>query len=123
MFVKADCGASCLFLAQFCSLFNVLMKEEWRRPKALSFSTSLSFTKLFYLFKNFIILLYLDRKNNVPERLEVDPSKRTAVDLANIVPRQSAKEGPMEASRPAPPPAEDHFSEGFVDDPDVPPLI
>ncbi|XP_063316996.1 dynein axonemal assembly factor 11 [Pelmatolapia mariae] len=63
------------------------------------------------------------RKNNVPERLEVDPSKRIAVDLANIVPCQSAKEGPMEASRPAPPPAEDHFSEGFVDDPDVPPLI
>ncbi|CAI5676761.1 dynein axonemal assembly factor 11 isoform X1 [Oreochromis niloticus] len=56
------------------------------------------------------------RKNNVPERLEVDPSKRTAVDLANIVPRQSAKEGPMEASRPAPPPAEDHFSEGWISD-------
>uniref|UniRef100_A0AAX7UAK6 Leucine-rich repeat-containing protein 6 n=1 Tax=Astatotilapia calliptera TaxID=8154 RepID=A0AAX7UAK6_ASTCA len=63
------------------------------------------------------------RKNNVPERLEVDPSKRTAVDLANIVPRQIAKEGPMETSRPDPPAAEDHFSEGFVDDPDVPPLI
>ncbi|XP_006804675.1 protein tilB homolog [Neolamprologus brichardi] len=62
------------------------------------------------------------RKNNVPVRLEVDPSKRTAVDLANIVPRQIAKEGPMEASRP-PPAAEDLFSEGFVDDPDVPPLI
>nr|XP_014265999.1 protein tilB homolog isoform X3 [Maylandia zebra] len=63
------------------------------------------------------------RKNNVPERLEVDPSKRTAVDLANIVPCQIAKEGPMETSRPDPPAAEDHFSEGFVDDPDVPPLI
>lgn len=91
--------------------------------KALSFSTPVSFTKLFYLFKTFIILLYLNRKNNVPERLEVDPSKRTAVDLANIVPRQIAKEGPMETSRLDPPAAEDHFSEGFVDDPDVPPLI
>ncbi|XP_076732791.1 dynein axonemal assembly factor 11 isoform X1 [Maylandia zebra] len=56
------------------------------------------------------------RKNNVPERLEVDPSKRTAVDLANIVPCQIAKEGPMETSRPDPPAAEDHFSEGCKDD-------
>lgn len=119
MFVEAVGPAACF---QFCCLFNVLMKEEWRRPEVLSFSTPVSFTKLSYLFKTFIILLYLHRKNNLPERLEVDPSKRTAVDLANIVPRQIAKEGPMEAFRP-PPAAEDRFSEGFVDDPDVPPLI
>ncbi|XP_071369949.1 dynein axonemal assembly factor 11 [Centroberyx affinis] len=63
-----------------------------------------------------------------PERLEVDPSRRTAVDLANIVPRHNAKErsGPLETfGTPPPPAATDHtrFSEGFVDDPDVPPLI
>ncbi|XP_039978980.1 protein tilB homolog [Xiphias gladius] len=65
------------------------------------------------------------RKNNFPERLEVDPSKHTALDLANIVPRQSTKEGPLEPSRTAPPAATVHssFSDGFVDDPDVPPLI
>uniref|UniRef100_UPI003AAA7542 dynein axonemal assembly factor 11 n=1 Tax=Centroberyx gerrardi TaxID=166262 RepID=UPI003AAA7542 len=61
-----------------------------------------------------------------PERLEVDPSRLTAVDLANIVPRHNAKErsGPLETT-PPPPAATDHtrFSEGFVDDPDVPPLI
>ncbi|XP_030607812.1 dynein axonemal assembly factor 11 isoform X2 [Archocentrus centrarchus] len=62
-------------------------------------------------------------KNDTPERLEVDPSKRTAIDLANIVPRQSAKAGPMEASGAAPPPATDRCSEGFVEDPDIPPLI
>lgn len=107
MFVEAVGPAACF---QFCCLFNALMKEA---RGALFLYTFL------YVF---IILLYLHRKNNVPERLEVDPSKRTAVDLANIVPRQIAKEGPMEASRP-PPAAEDHFSEGFVDDPDVPPLI
>ncbi|XP_044075738.1 dynein axonemal assembly factor 11 isoform X2 [Siniperca chuatsi] len=66
-----------------------------------------------------------ERKDNVPQRLEVDPSRHTAIDLANIVPRQSAKEGPLEMSRMAPPAATGHssFSEGFVDNPDVPPLI
>lgn len=66
-----------------------------------------------------------NRKNNVPERLEVDPSKNTTLDLANIVPRQSTREGPLETSRTTPPAAtgRSSFSEGFVDDPDVPPLI
>ncbi|KAM8727144.1 dynein axonemal assembly factor 11 isoform 2-T2 [Acanthopagrus schlegelii] len=64
-------------------------------------------------------------KANVPERLEVDPSKHSAIDLASIVPRQSSKAGPLEASRMNPPATSGHssFSEGFVDDPDVPPLI
>ncbi|XP_022617465.1 protein tilB homolog [Seriola dumerili] len=65
------------------------------------------------------------RRNNLPERLEVDHSKHMALDLANIVPRQSTNEGPLEASRTAPPASSGHgsSSEGFVDDPDVPPLI
>eukprot|EP00064_Thunnus_orientalis_P024346 superscaffoldBa00010287_g24634 len=65
------------------------------------------------------------KKNTVPERLEVDPSKHTAIDLANIVSRQSAKEGPLETSRVSPTTSTTHSScsEGFVDDPDVPPLI
>ncbi|GAA6229466.1 protein tilB homolog [Lates japonicus] len=65
------------------------------------------------------------RKNNVPERLEVDPSKHMTLDLANIVPRQSTREGPLETSGTTPPAATgpSSFSEGFVDDPDVPPLI
>ncbi|KAG8013757.1 Protein tilB-like protein, partial [Nibea albiflora] len=63
---------------------------------------------------------------NVPERLEVDPSKHTTIDLANIVPRQrSSAEGPLETSRVDPPATTGHSrtSEEFVDDPDVPPLI
>ncbi len=70
-----------------------------------------------------MFLLY--RKNNVPQRLEVDPSKHTAIDLANIVTHQSTKEGPLETSRMAPPTTTGHSSSsgGFVDDPDVPPLI
>ncbi|XP_070775476.1 dynein axonemal assembly factor 11 [Enoplosus armatus] len=65
-----------------------------------------------------------ERRHHVPQRLEVDP-QLTAVDLANIVPRQSTKEGPLETSRKAPPSTTGHssFSEGFLDDPDVPPLI
>ncbi|KAG7218612.1 hypothetical protein INR49_020158 [Caranx melampygus] len=60
------------------------------------------------------------RRNNVPEWLEVDPSKHTTLDLANIVPRRSANQGPLEASRTTPPASTGHasFSEGFVDDPD-----
>ena len=65
----------------------------------------------------------LNRKNNVPEKLEVDPSKRRSVDIANIVPRDGTREGPLEAPRVGPPAAMDHLSEGFVDDPEVPPLI
>ncbi|XP_051809815.1 dynein axonemal assembly factor 11 isoform X2 [Acanthochromis polyacanthus] len=61
-------------------------------------------------------------KNDLPERLEVDPSKRTSFDIANIVQRRSTKEGPLEVNRTTPPEA-DHLSEGFIDDPDVPPLI
>lgn len=63
----------------------------------------------------------------LPERLEVDPSKHSAVDLANIVQRPGVKVGPLEAL--APPtysttvPRHDRLSEDFVDDPDVPPLI
>ncbi|KAK1878416.1 Protein tilB like [Dissostichus eleginoides] len=54
--------------------------------------------------------------NKVPERLEVDPSKHTAVDL-NIVRSLKHQEAP-------PPEADERcFSDGFVDDPDVPPLI
>ncbi|XP_030259449.1 dynein axonemal assembly factor 11 isoform X1 [Sparus aurata] len=65
------------------------------------------------------------RKTNIPERLEVDPSKHSAIDLASIVPRQNTKAGPLEASRMNPPASTAHSScsEGFVDDPDVPPLI
>ncbi|XP_027145643.1 dynein axonemal assembly factor 11 isoform X1 [Larimichthys crocea] len=66
------------------------------------------------------------RNKNVPERLEVDPSKHTTIDLANIVPRQrSSAEGPLETSRVDPPTTTGHSrtSEEFVDDPDVPPLI
>ncbi|XP_076602185.1 dynein axonemal assembly factor 11 [Chaetodon auriga] len=62
------------------------------------------------------------RKDLVPERLEVDASKHTAVDLANIVPRRSTEEGPLETSGAAPP-TTCSSSDGFVDDPDVPPLI
>lgn len=65
----------------------------------------------------------LHRKSKVLERLEVDPSKRTAIDLAGIVPLHSTKEGPLETSRAAPPTAHGSASDGFVDAPDVPPLI
>lgn len=71
------------------------------------------------------LMFWLYRKTNIPERLEVDPSKHSAIDLANIVPRQNTKAGPLEASRMNPPASTAHSScsEGFVDDPDVPPLI
>ncbi|XP_078119861.1 dynein axonemal assembly factor 11 [Sander vitreus] len=65
------------------------------------------------------------RRAGVPEWLEVDPSRRTALNLGDIVPRRSANKGPLETSRMAPPPPPDHsrFSHEFVDDPDVPPLV
>uniref|UniRef100_A0A8D0D780 Leucine-rich repeat-containing protein 6 n=1 Tax=Sander lucioperca TaxID=283035 RepID=A0A8D0D780_SANLU len=65
------------------------------------------------------------RRAGVPEWLEVDPSRRTALDLGDIVPRRSANEGPLDTSRMAPPPPPEHsrFSHDFVDDPDVPPLV
>lgn len=66
-------------------------------------------------------------RRKLPERLEVDPSRSSVVDLANIVQRPGVKAGPLEA--PAPPtytttvPCHHRLSEDFVDDPDVPPLI
>lgn len=63
------------------------------------------------------------RNNPVPQRLEVDPAASRTVDLANIIPKhQSAKHGPLETTVTAPPPTSGS-SVGFVDDPDVPPLI
>ncbi|XP_061551122.1 dynein axonemal assembly factor 11 isoform X2 [Phycodurus eques] len=64
------------------------------------------------------------RKHAVPERLEVDASG--TVDIANIVTRHHTIEGPLEASLWNPTtatPLKHVPSEGFVDDPDVPPLI
>ncbi|XP_040026765.2 dynein axonemal assembly factor 11 [Gasterosteus aculeatus] len=65
------------------------------------------------------------RSRTEPQRLEAEPSRHTHIDLANIVRRHSAQEGPLEAPRMDPPTAGGHsgFSEGFVDDPDVPPLV
>ncbi|KAM6989448.1 dynein axonemal assembly factor 11 isoform 2-T2 [Tautogolabrus adspersus] len=66
------------------------------------------------------------RDNSAPQRLEVDPSKSTAIDLANIVTKHpSTRQGPLETSRTDPPPTSgpSSSSEGFVDDSDVPPLI
>ncbi|XP_019730469.1 protein tilB homolog [Hippocampus comes] len=69
------------------------------------------------------------RERSIPERLEVDASG--TVDIANIVTRPRTVEGPLEASGWNPSAAaaaaaarlDDEPSEGFVDDPDVPPLI
>ncbi|XP_029497831.2 dynein axonemal assembly factor 11 isoform X2 [Oncorhynchus nerka] len=51
------------------------------------------------------------RKGNNRQRLEVDPSKHSGVDLANIVPREN-RTGEQTI-----------FYDNFVDDPDVPPLM
>ncbi|KAM9459749.1 dynein axonemal assembly factor 11 isoform 3-T3 [Salvelinus alpinus] len=51
------------------------------------------------------------RKGNSRQRLEVDPSKHSGVDLANIVPREN-RAGEQTT-----------FYDNFVDDPDVPPLM
>ncbi|XP_021468271.1 protein tilB homolog isoform X2 [Oncorhynchus mykiss] len=51
------------------------------------------------------------RKGNNRQRLEVDPSKHSGVDLANIVPREN-RAGEQTI-----------FYDNFVDDPDVPPLM
>nr|XP_046178620.1 dynein axonemal assembly factor 11 isoform X2 [Oncorhynchus gorbuscha] len=51
------------------------------------------------------------RKGNNQQRLEVDPSKHSGVDLANIVPREN-RAGEQTI-----------FYDNFVDDPDVPPLM
>ncbi|XP_028328442.1 dynein axonemal assembly factor 11 isoform X2 [Gouania willdenowi] len=64
------------------------------------------------------------RRCAVPEKLEVDPNSRTAVDFTNIVPRQSSAPDPLQ-HRPKKPlsTAMAEFSEDFIDDPEVPPLI
>lgn len=60
----------------------------------------------------------------------MDPSKRSMLDLATIVPRRKTSEGPLEMSRLAlprlAPPTTSTTSitsEEFVDELDVPPLI
>ncbi|KAF6720417.1 tilB-like protein [Oryzias melastigma] len=58
-------------------------------------------------------------RKNLPERLEVDPSKRSSIDFTNIVSQQSSREGRWKT----PPPSTDSPSEEFMDDPDVPPLV
>ncbi|XP_053294147.1 dynein axonemal assembly factor 11 [Pleuronectes platessa] len=65
------------------------------------------------------------RNPSSPEWLDVDPSGRTTLDLGSIVPGPRTRRGPVEASGAAPPAAPAHccFSEGFVDDPEVPPLM
>lgn len=75
-------------------------------------------------YTDFLPLFSLCRKDNIHEKLEVDPSTRTVADFANIVPRQRAKEGPLDTCRLAPTATSNSsFSEAFVDDPDVPLLI
>ncbi|XP_068197215.1 dynein axonemal assembly factor 11 [Antennarius striatus] len=66
-----------------------------------------------------------DRKSPGPEWLEVDPGKRSAVDLTDIVRRDGARKDHPRASVVTPPTSTAHsgFSEGFVDDPEVPPLL
>ncbi|XP_066508934.1 dynein axonemal assembly factor 11-like [Hoplias malabaricus] len=55
------------------------------------------------------------------ERLEVDPSRGSTVVLSNIVPRENyITHGPLQFSHGA---LEKPVSKGFVDDPEVPPLI
>ncbi|XP_029686778.1 dynein axonemal assembly factor 11 isoform X1 [Takifugu rubripes] len=57
------------------------------------------------------------------ERLEVDPRSHRVLDLGAIVPRETP-EGPLEMCRLAPPTSRTSIpGEGFVDDPDVPPLM
>ncbi|XP_077412968.1 dynein axonemal assembly factor 11 [Vanacampus margaritifer] len=64
------------------------------------------------------------RERSIPEKLEVDASG--TVDIANIVTRHRTFQGPLEASgwnASVDAPLDEEPSEGFVDDPDVPPLI
>ncbi|XP_010891509.2 protein tilB homolog isoform X2 [Esox lucius] len=66
------------------------------------------------------------RKGNREERLEVDPREHSMVDFCNIVPREiSSGEGSLETSgkRLTTTTEQTNFSDNFVDDPDVPPLI
>ncbi|XP_047445903.1 dynein axonemal assembly factor 11 [Mugil cephalus] len=62
------------------------------------------------------------RDDRVPEKLEVDPGKRRTVDFTNIVTHQGSRGRPLETPRPGSPDT-GVLSEGFVDDPDVPPLM
>lgn len=56
--------------------------------------------------------------------MEVDPSKRSMVDLTAIVPRRRTNEGPLEMSRVAPPTSTSSSTcEEVVDELEVPPLI
>ncbi|XP_077471806.1 dynein axonemal assembly factor 11 isoform X2 [Stigmatopora argus] len=61
------------------------------------------------------------REAGVPERLEVDASRR--LDIANIVACRRVAEGPLEATRQNPVAAAATPSDSFTDDPDVPPLV
>lgn len=71
-----------------------------------------------------LLVFSLLRKHQVPERLEVDPSKRSVVDLTAIVPRRRTNEGPLEMSRVAPPTSTSTSTcEEVVDELEVPPLI
>lgn len=57
------------------------------------------------------------------QRLEVDPSKSFAVQLANIVPKEvHTTHGPLQLSWPCQT-QEKPVSKDFVDDPEVPPLM
>ncbi|XP_014891621.1 dynein axonemal assembly factor 11 isoform X2 [Poecilia latipinna] len=59
-----------------------------------------------------------NRKDKIPERLEVDPSKRKSVDITNIVSERSSGEDLQEKRD-----LTAELPEGFMDDPEVPPLI
>uniref|UniRef100_A0A087X5W7 Leucine-rich repeat-containing protein 6 n=1 Tax=Poecilia formosa TaxID=48698 RepID=A0A087X5W7_POEFO len=59
-----------------------------------------------------------NRKDKIPERLEVDPSKRKSVDITNIVSERSSGEDLQEKQD-----LTAELPEGFMDDPEVPPLI
>uniref|UniRef100_A0A3B3WRA8 Leucine-rich repeat-containing protein 6 n=1 Tax=Poecilia mexicana TaxID=48701 RepID=A0A3B3WRA8_9TELE len=58
----------------------------------------------------------VSRKDKIPERLEVDPSK--SVDITNIVSERSSGEDLQEKQD-----LTAELPEGFMDDPEVPPLI
>uniref|UniRef100_A0A3B3U958 Leucine-rich repeat-containing protein 6 n=1 Tax=Poecilia latipinna TaxID=48699 RepID=A0A3B3U958_9TELE len=60
----------------------------------------------------------VSRKDKIPERLEVDPSKRKSVDITNIVSERSSGEDLQEKRD-----LTAELPEGFMDDPEVPPLI
>ncbi|XP_017165301.1 protein tilB homolog [Poecilia reticulata] len=59
-----------------------------------------------------------NRKDQIPERLEVDPSKRKSVDIANIVSERSSGEDQEEDRD-----LTAELPDGLLDHPEVPPLI